>query len=179
MKRLVLVLVLIGTTTLFFSCNKDEPALTSPEFEQTAQEKESLSKMSVKRFSGDEKFVAMHNPGTWTPLPNGMSLGQGGVYEYYDNASDPRVTGKVMFTVNGVFDNTFSGKFWGSGELTTDIGGSWELKIVGKRIAAEGSFADAIGYGKGKFEGLVAHWKYERLEPEKDDFTFKGFIIEQ
>jgi|GEM_PF-6646285 len=177
MKRSILLLFLLGATILVFSCSKDGP--TTPELMQSQQGTESLAKMSVTRFSGDEKFIAMLNPGTWTNLPNGMSLVQASVFEYYDEASDPRVTGKIIITVNGVFDNTFSGKFWGTGELTTDIGGSWELKIVGERIAAEGSFADAIGHGKGKFEGLVSHWKYERLEPEKDDFTFKGFIIER
>lgn len=177
MKRLNLLFLLVGTTLLFFSCTKNDPA--APEFNQRGQGTESLAKMSVTPFSGDEEFVAMVNPGTWTPLPNGMSLAQGGVFEYYDTASDPRVTGKVIFTVNGVFDNTFSGKFAGTGELTTDIGGSWEMKIVGERIATEGSFAEVIGHGKGKFKGLVAHWTYERLEPEPDDFTFEGFIIER
>jgi len=177
MKRLNLMFLIVGTTLFFFGCSKDKPSAT--ELIHNEQKTSSLAKRSVVSFNGEEKFIAMHNPGTWTALPNGLSLAKGGVYEYYDEASDPRVTGKLVLYVNGVFDNTFSGKFSGTGELTTDIGGGWDLKIVGERIATEGSFADAIGHGKGIFEGLVAHWTYERLEPEKDDFTFEGFIIER
>ena len=168
MKGLIFLFFVIGISILFFSCSQDNP--TSPGTNKTDL---------VTKFSGAEKFIAMHNPGTWTPLPNGHSLGEGGVYEYRDEASDSRVSGKVMFYVIGVFDSTFSGKFWGTGELTPDTGGSWDLKVVGERIATKGSFADVIGHGKGTLEGMVAQWTYTRLEPEKDDFTFDGFIIEQ
>lgn len=177
MKRLTVVFLFFVTFTVFFGCSKNNPI--APEQNQRDLATASLAKKVVIPFYGEEKFVATLDPGTWTPLPNGLSLAKGGMFEYYDEASDPRVTGKLIFTINGVFDNTFSGKFKGTGELTTKIGGSWDMKIVGERIATKGSFAKVVGHGKGVLEGLIAHWKYTRLEPEKDDFTFEGFIVER
>ena len=161
------ILLLTGAIVLIFSCSKNSTNVSeTDQFEKAT------------KFSGAEEFITMHDQGSWTPLPNGLALAQGGVFEYYDTASDPRVTGKVILHVNALFDSTISGEFSGIGELTTNIGGSWDLKIVGERIAAKGSFAEAIGHGKGELEGLIAYWTYERLEPEKDDFTFEGYIIE-
>jgi hypothetical protein len=167
MKHRIKFILVLGTIIVFFYCCKDDPVSSEPI--QTDQ---------VTMFSGAEEYIAMHNPGIWTPQPSGLSLAEGGVYEYRDEATDPRVTGKVMFYVNGLFDSTFSGTFSGTGELITDNGGSWDMKIVGERIAAEGSFAEAIGHGKGELEGLIAYWSYERFEPEKDNFIFEGYIIE-
>ena len=175
MKRSIFIFLVIGITILFFGCSNDEPS--APELNQSDQVETCLPRRMVTPFSGIEKFVAVLEQGTMIQLPNGMILARGHVTEYYDDASDSRVTGKFVCTATGIFDDTFSGPAWGAGVLTPDIGGSWDIKMVAKISSTEGNKVDAFGYGKGAMKGLVAHWTYTS-EPGETDYTIEGFIVE-
>jgi hypothetical protein len=175
MKHLIFTFLAIGTTMIFFGCSKDNPL--APELNQNDPAATSLAKRMVTPFSGVEKFVALLEQGTMTLLPNGRVLARGHAVEYYDEASDPRVTGKSEFTASGIFDDTFSGPAWGTGVLIPDIGGRWDIKFVAKISSTEGNIVEAFGHGKGAMKGLVAHWTY-KSKPGETDYTIEGFIVE-
>ena len=166
MKHLNLLLLLIGGVLFVFSCSKDN--ITSPEQNQANQ---------VTTFSGVENPVAVYNEGTVTPLPSGLALVEDGVFEYRDESSDPRVTGKVMVYAIGLFDSTFSGPCWATGEFTPDNGGNWDLRFIGERSVTGGSEGEVIAHGKGVLEGLTALWTYKCL-PGETEYTIEGFILE-
>jgi hypothetical protein len=166
MKHLNLLLLLIGTILFVFSCSEDDS--TSPEQDQANQ---------VTMFTGTENPVAVYNEGTVTPLPSGLALVEGGVFEYRDESSDPRITGKVMVYATGIFDSTFCGPCWATGEFTPDNGGSWDLRFIGERSVTEGSLGEVIAHGKGELDGLTALWTYKCL-PGETEYTIEGFILE-
>jgi len=166
MKYLNLLFLLIGTSLFFFSCSEDD-----------SKDAENEQKRTAIIFNGTEQLIKEYNPGTWTPQPNGMLLGEGGVYEYRDESTDPRITGKEMIYCNGLFDTTFSGQFWGTGEFIPDDGGSWDMWLVGERSVTEGSIGEVVAHGKGVLEGLTAQWTFKCL-PGETDYTIEGFILE-
>ena len=166
MKLVKLLFFLIGTSLFFFCCSEDDPAS-----EETDQMREATF------FNGIEHPGEVYDQGTFTPLSSGLVLVENSAFEYYDSTSDPRVTGRAMFYASALFDTTFSGQFWGTGELLRDNGGSWDMRLVGERSLTEGSLVEVIGHGKGVLEGLVANWTYKCL-PGEADYTIEGFIIE-
>lgn len=163
MKRLNFLLILIGVTFFIFSCSEDDP--TSPESNQ------------VTMFSGTENPVATHDEGTWSPLPNGLAICEGAVFEYRIESTDPRVTGKVMYYTYALFDTNFVGQYWGTGEVIPDNGGSWDMKFLGERPVSGGSAFEIIAHGKGVLDGLTAQWKGYVL-PGETEGTVEGFIVE-
>lgn len=167
MKRLNLLILSIGTMLFIFGCSKDDS--TSPEQNQANH---------VTMFNGIENPVAVYDQGTMTPLPSGLALVEGGVFEYRDESSDPRITGKEMvYAATGIFDSTFCGPCWATGEFTSDNGGSWDLKFIGERSVTEGSVGEVIAHGKGALDGLTALWTYKCL-PGETEYTIEGFILE-
>ena len=166
MKHFNLLFLVTGISLFIFGCSEDDS--TSPEHNQTNQ---------VTTFSGVENLVAVYNEGTVTPLPNGLTLVQDGVFEYRDESSDPRITGKEMVYATGIFDSTFCGPGWATGEFIPDNGGSWDLRFIGERSITEGSTGEVIAHGKGILEGLTALWTYKCL-PGETEYTIEGFILE-
>lgn len=176
MRRLSMMFLVIGTIIIFFGCSGDY--LTGPEVDQIEQEPESLAKLMKTHFTGTCNFVKDIDPGTTTVLPNGQTLIEGMKAEWYDEATDPRVTGRTIWTVNQLVNKDGTSKMWGTAELIVDDnGGKWEMKYKGE-ITAEGAEAPAIGYGvEGDVKGLKAKWNYKLVFAEGFFYKTKGFIL--
>ena len=180
MKRFISMLLVISSVMIFSACQEEN--LTEPQESQDNQtiaslESQSLAKTKVTTFSGKETFVQYLEPGTITPLPNGSTLLRGIVAKYHDEASDPRVTGDVIWVVNGIIDDKGNATYWGTGELSP-LGGKWDLKYVAKGSPDGSILYEVVGHGKeGAVKGLAAQWTH--IMKAGDDFTtFKGFIID-
>lgn len=177
MKRLILIFFVVGTVLVFFSCSKDNatapemsnipelnqaPELSqAPEISQFDQLPEPSLNECGTYFSGTSTFQKPVEPGTTTLLPNGKTLIKGEVAEWYDDATDPRVTGVSFWTVNKLLNPDGTGRAWGKAEIiVNNSGGKWKIIWWGK-ITEVGVDAKAIGVGvEGTVRGLFARWTY-------------------
>ncbi len=174
MKRSKLMLLVIGAAIIFFGCEKMDPEL--PEPDQPDLGMASLKATKVKTaFTGTSiPVINPIDPGTIKILPNGKTHVMGVVAEWYDQASDPRVTGTSIWYENIIWDaEPFAspGKVWGKAEIfvggnAEENDGRWEITWHGYFTLSEvpGHFTidvDAVGTGKeGEVKGLTAKWKY-------------------
>ncbi|UCF63579.1 MAG: hypothetical protein JSW33_13595 [bacterium] len=197
MKHLTVMFLIIGTGLLFFSCSEDQ--MTTPELSQenTLGEGEltdlSFSKM-IATFSGRSDLIAPLNPGITTSLPGGKTLTIGRTAHWYDDASDWRVTGDAIWTVNQKLNKDGHGQVWGTAEMsvadpnnpTNPPVGKWEMTwhgVIWGNPAQGNLYIKGIALGEGTegvVEGLVAKWTYI-LDQANVGFyyTSEGFIREQ
>jgi hypothetical protein len=187
MRRLIVMLLVIGINLIFFSCsgeNPTEPEISQapeisqvPEMSQMDQLTDPLPTECVTYFSGTSYPVAPINPGTTTVLPNGKTLLKGQVAEWYDNATDPRVTGQSIWTVNKLLDPDGTGIAWGNAELNVDnSGGKWKIVWWGC-VSEVGVVAKAVGIGKkGAVRGLFAKWTYTMTFANGIFYVTEGYI---
>ena len=183
MKRSILMLMAIAVALIFFGCAKEE--ILAPEVEQDAMEESALKgAKKATEFTGTSApiLVPPISEGTTMILPNGKTKLKGMTAEWYDEASDLRVTGKSIWVVNSITEaeNPFNRKMWGSAEIFVGVKhpddpnydpndlptGRWDIKWHGYMTPSEtpGHFTidvDATGVGKsGEVKGLTAKWKY-------------------
>lgn len=177
-----IIFSIIFSGLLLFSCQENpiEPQ-ANPDFQSTASlDRGPLAQLKTP-FTGTCNFVAPIDPGTTTVLPNGKTLIEGFVVEWYDEASDSRVTGKTIWYANELLDENGNGKYWGTTELFVDNGGGkWEM-IWGGNLTNNGTVgvATAIGTGvEGDVKGLTAKWIYKIDVSVGFFYTTEGFIIE-
>ena len=185
MKHLIYVFLVIGVVVFFFGCQKDN--LTSPDLNQSDQAEAPVLNKSDRvlvpwtktktAFTGTSNFKQLLEPATETLLPNGKTLLSGEVAEWYDEASDPRVTGQSIWVVNKLLNEDGSGKVWGTADIFVDNdGGRWEILWWGS-VSSEGVVAKAVGTGiEGDVKGLVAKWTYTMIFENGIFYTSKGYI---
>ncbi len=130
-------------------------------------------------FTGTEQIGAIMNPGS-TTQENGRLIIRGMVQQAQDDTSDSRLSGDLTIEVNAWFDaSTFSGPMWGTFILENKTG-KWLSAWIGQRTAQGVSTLDAWGYGVDGYEGLMAHWKYVRQNPDPNaPFTIKGYLTKR
>lgn len=176
MKRLNLMLLVIGVAIIFSGCLKDD--LLAPELSQTDQET-SLLKSAKKSipFSGICSFFAPGEAGTMKELPNGKLLEKGTTVVWYDDATDSLVTGKTTWYIKSKTEEDGAFKFWGKTTLIVDDDlGRWEMSWHGYlTLTAEGPVMIGVAVGQGKegaVKGLVGKWTYTF------DFTNGYYVFE-
>ena len=116
MKRLILIAMIIGTTNLFFSCQKDtslDSELIQTDLVTTTE------KFPGTTYTGvSEPLTGVVNPGTWKYLPNGNVVVKGMIAEWYETADDPLLTGLSMWDENWRYNiNNPELVFWGKVEV--------------------------------------------------------------
>ncbi len=177
-----IIFSIIFSGLLLFSCQENpiEPQVGSDIQSSASLERAPLAKYKTP-FTGTSNFVAIIDPGTTTVLPNGKSLIEGIRAEWYDEATDPRVTGKTFWYVNELLNEDGNGKYWGSAELIVDNnGGKWEIIWAGQ-LTNGGTVANATAFGtgvEGDVKGLTAKWDYKLDLAVGFFYKTKGFIIE-
>jgi len=180
MKRLIFVFLFIGTVLLYWGCAENNPM--APTSNQNDREVSSFEKLNKTLFTGTCKFVKPIDPGTTTVLPNGQTLIEGMRAEWYDKASDPRVTGRSIWLGNQLIDRDGTVKYWGKAEIIVDKnGGKWEMCWHGNITGGIG-VAKAFGIGvEGKVKGLFAKSTYTidvtGGPPPTAYYVTEGFIL--
>lgn len=183
MKRFISLLFILSIAGFFSQCTKDD--VLKDFADQNDQETSSLKSMKFNEtsFTGTSVFVAPIEAGTEINLPNGKTLIAGQTAEWYDEASDSRVTGKSVWYVNWLKEpDPNTAKVWGKAELFVGVKatgdtpqGKWEITWEGNQTPDGGGFlidVTATGIGtEGVVKGLTATWKYTM------DIS-KGFIYE-
>ena len=179
MKKSVSVFLLIFTILVYFGCTEDNPI--GPQADQGTA---SLEKLNKTTFTGTSRFVKPIDPGTTTVLPNGYTLIEQRVVEWYDEASDPRITGRSIWTVDQIISPDGAVKYGGSTELIVDgSGGKWEMWWHGSIVGGIG-IANAYCVGvEGAVKGLYAKSIYTidlTVGPPPTSFyEVEGFILER
>jgi len=184
------MLLVMGAAIIFFGCEKE--ANPAPGADLADQENTSLKAAIVKTaFTGTSTPVINPiDPGITKILPNGKTKVIGIVAEWYDQASDPRVTGTSIWYENCIWDAepfTSPGKFWGKAEIfvggnAEENDGRWEITWHGYFTLSEvpGHFTvdvDAVGKGKeGEVKGLTAKWKYTFDSQVGFFYSTEGYI---
>ena len=198
MRHLTFVLMLIGAVLIFFGCQQEGPVapmenqnndaaiseLNLNEEDIVLQLKESdetpvaLERWTCTSFTGIDNFVQDIDPGTVTVLPNGKTLTKGQIAEWYESASDPRVTGQSIWHINSLADPDGTMKFWGKTEINVeDNGGQWKTVWFGGTVDG-GLKATAVGIGKkGAVKGMFAKWNYSMVFANGFFYTFEGKIF--
>ena len=187
MKRLINVFLIVVSVFLLLSCQDNNP--TNPAQNQNDQTMIPDSKQTDNRFSpfakvvshftGTSNFVAPLEPGTERVLPNGKTLVLEQKAEWYDEASDARVTGQTIWVINKLLNKDGTGRVWGSAVLNVDDGGKWDMIWWGT-LTSEGIVAKAVGSGvEGAVKGLTAKWTYTMDFAQGFFYTSKGIIIER
>ena len=102
-------------------------------------------------------------------------------------ASDPRVTGSAVITVDAVFDlQALTGPMWGKSHRP-HANGAWDGYWTGTRTAFEDppdtwhvrSTIVSLAVGSGAFAGLVARWDLTGVDVDLGNpLTGSGYIIE-
>ena len=176
MKRLNLLLLVFGAAIIFFGCEKMDPIVPDAIDDQ---EITSLKSAIIKTpFNGNCTFLAELDPGTDTPLPNGMTLRTGIVSQWKDNSDDPLVAGVSTWTMNWMIEKDgISARMWGTAEIVLDEDrGKWELSFHGKINKTKvGMKIKDICFGEGiegEVEGLTAKWQHEMDYDFSDPLTF-------
>ena len=164
MKKLFFVVLFMCIAIIDFGCSDYTSAPESGPNDQSAI----LAKVKTT-FTGTSTFVAALEPGTVTPLPNGKVLVRGVVREWYDEATDPLVTGATIWYINAKINADGSRELWGKGDLFVEDPtnpsappvGKWEMTWHGS-MDTEGNVIDyVVGTGKeGIVNGFVAKWIY-------------------
>ena len=134
-------------------------------------------------FTGTETSVADISPGVES-FPGGKLYHvRGAVSSFAFSATDPRVCGENLVTINWNFrfvdEPVFvTGPMWGTFVLTTS-GGAWEGTWTGRRDENGYSYFHFTGAGTGGYAGMSIHFTSERLDPDPTQpESVSGFIVE-
>jgi hypothetical protein len=98
-------------------------------------------------------------------------------------ASDPRVTGDEVITINynmKVVDPPvyITGRMWGTFRITNE-GGYWEGTFTGLRDEQGYSYIEYVGSGGGGYAGLQIRVHDERLDPDPTAlYHWTGYILD-
>jgi hypothetical protein len=108
---------------------------------------------------------------------------RGGEESYYDDVSDPRLSGDSVVTVNANFQFAeppvfVYGQMWGTFRIEND-GGYWEGHWVGERTEQGFSYIRTVLHGHGDYDGLLARAEYVREDPNPSaPFSVSGVIMD-
>ena len=189
MKRSILMCLALGVTVFFFGCSNDD--LMDLESVQSDQEVSTLKSMkngNVKTpFTGTSNPYFIEEDGT----EHGKKLVKGAYAEWYDVASDWRVTGDTFWYINSIVQADGTTKLWGKAEIIVEgenpgdeSRGKWEMTWHGYLtpnpdvLNAFFIVANAVGQGKsGDVKGLVAHWTYTMDITNGFFYESKGYIL--
>ena len=188
MKHSILMCLILGVAVIFFGCSTDD--LMDLESVQSDQEVTTLKSMkngNVKKpFTGTSIPLGIGEDGT----NHGKKLLKGEYAEWYDGATDPRVSGNSFWYINSMANEDGIVKLWGKAEILVGTHylypdwpqtGKWEMTFHGYLTPVEGGFiivADAVGQGKsGDVKGLVAHWTYTMDITNGFFYESKGYIL--
>ena len=118
-------------------------------------------------FIGTSIWVEDIYLGDTTYLPTGQMLIENQTSEWYDEATDWRVTGTTFWTINWLIepDPPFTAEVSGTTELFVDGDrGKWEMSWHGPMVPTADGFlieVHAVGIGvEGEVMGLFAEWNY-------------------
>lgn len=166
-------------------------------------EQSTLSNLVTKSINNEQiLFTGTSNPankpevkGTTVKLLNGKTQVIDNIVEWYDKATDWRITGKSFWYINSLTEEDgLKAKIWGKAEIIVDgknindkSRGKWELFWFGKIIPKENppyneksSFTilvEAVGTGiKGEVKDLVAKWTYTFDSDVGFYYNTEGFI---
>lgn len=200
MKHPTFVFLVFSAVLVFFGCQQQgpvspkatqnnettisEPNLNEEEIVLQLKERDetpaALERWRCTTFTGMDTFVQDIDPGIVTVLPNGKTLTKGKIAEWYESASDPRVTGQSIWYINSLVDPDGTMKLWGKSDLNVENnGGQWKTMWWGKTVDG-GLKATVIGIGKkGAVKGLFAKWKYTMVFANGFFYTFEGKIFER
>jgi hypothetical protein len=180
MKHLIIMFLVVGAIMMFFGCSQDNPV--EPAANYSEQIPATLAK-AKSSFTGTSMPTGnVLDPGTSKLLPNGRTLVKGEIAEWYDNATDLRVTGSSFWLVNKHLEADGTGKVGGSAEIIVDneeYQGKWDISWHGY-VSAEGVIGYAVGTGKeGDVKGLVAKWTYTMIFANGIYYESEGEIFEK
>ncbi|MEN8156775.1 MAG: hypothetical protein ABFS10_07485 [Bacteroidota bacterium] len=171
MKRLNLLGLVIGAAILFSGCAKED---FSPPGSDPADQATPSLKAAKKATSFTGVCIPTDipgDPGILKPLPNGKALLRGFMSVWYDDATDPLVTGQTTWYAKEKDEADGSFTYWGKAELLVDEDlGKWDMSWKGNGGPVLNEAGDVIGLdlvayvvGQGKegaVKGLVAKWTY-------------------
>jgi hypothetical protein len=177
-----LILLFLGAGLIFFGCEKDN--CTAPQ---------------ATDFTGASTWVADIDEGTVSMLSDNKILIIEMTAEWYEDATDAKVSGKSIWTVNWLVEPDWSSaKLWGTAVIYVGVAsggnngsalGVWELTWEGQLtegvfdpeigFLSEGKISvTANGFGKsGEVNGKLGHWNYS-LDVEKGFvYNFTGSFL--
>jgi len=134
-------------------------------------------------YFGTEYCVGPMTGGREWVSEDGMLHLRGGEQPYYDDVSDPRLSGDALVTVNYNFQMAeppvyVYGRMWGTFRIENE-GGYWEGHWVGERTEEGSSYIRTVLHGHGDYEGLLTHTDYVRENPNPAaPFSVSGVILE-
>jgi len=149
MKRLNLLILIIGVAILFFGCSKNNPM--APD---VSQSDELTNSFKAKKTTTD--FTGTSSPRV--PLGTEPNV-------WYDDASDPRVTGITIWVtdVGSIPEGKLCGTaelFVGADEIGDDYDGKWEMKWYGT-VTPPMLVAHVVGIGtEGNVKGMFTQSTY-------------------
>ena len=192
MRRLNLMILIVGVAILFFGCSKTNSL--APDNSQSDQETSFLKKAKIA-FTGTSILIAPGDPGTTTVLPNGNIMIKGQTAVWYDSAYYENndlcweVTGITNWTVNWLITGENTAKLWGKCEILVGTHpdhpdwapiGKWELSWHGWQTPTPEGFkivCDANGTGKeGDVKGMVGKWIFTMDSEVGFFYSTEGYI---
>lgn len=132
-------------------------------------------------FTGTEIMGDGIDPGTTVFLPNGGMHIRGQIFEAFENADDPRVTGTATTVMNANLDPSLTGPFWGTYVLEVEPsadcpgGGSWHGAYAGKV-----SYSQFYAYYHAVLHGVSGCVEGMKVSIYADCYagTFSGTILD-
>ncbi len=193
MKRLNLMLLIIGVSIIFFGYSKIDPLAPGlGQSDQVTTSLKSLQKGDVKTpFIGGCEFLELIDGGDTIVLPNGKTWIIGYISKWKDSSPDWRVSGISIWHINWLIEEDgITAKIWGNAELLVDgentgdePRGKWKLSFYGNVTPTEVGFKVVdvcVGTGKeGEVKGLVAKWNhtmnFDFNNPATFVYKFEGY----
>jgi hypothetical protein len=169
MKHLFIVMLILGTVMVFFSCqqesalptelNQNDPGISALEKPEEPFGSHGTGFTGECTKTSDPDFEEL--PGVVKELPNGKMLLKGRTTVWHDATTDPRVSGNTYWYIDQKFEEDGTFKYRGKAELVVDNdGGRWQMSWHGY-LNENGLIAEGVGQGKeGAVKGLVAKWTY-------------------
>ena len=162
MKRARLLMILTVIAALFFATFPASAAPPRTEFTSTVTP------------------IAVINEGDFTFPGNEVFHARNRVEQFKEDATDPRVSGESLYTINANFRLTsaggVTGPMWGTFRLDT-AGGYWEGTWTGYVEEDGSSHFHIVGHGRESYEGL--EFKMDGGSPASSELEYyTGVIIE-
>jgi hypothetical protein len=135
-------------------------------------------------FTGTEVFVEDISPGQESFPDKNLYKFRDGVSLFKITASDPRVSGDDLVTINANFKLVdppvfVHGPMWGEFTIS-NADGSWEGTWTGVRDKNGYAYIRLEGDGHGAYKGMKIHCRIERLSPDATvPETLRGYILER
>ncbi|HMN60963.1 MAG TPA: hypothetical protein PJ988_11395 [Anaerolinea sp.] len=134
-------------------------------------------------FTGTETFIEDLDFGVESFPAEKLFHVRGAISRFEISASDPRVSGQNLVTINWNFRFVdppvfATGIMWGTFKISNP-GGAWEGTWTGVRDENGYSFFQFVGKGSGGYEGMKIRFHAERLTPDASQpEVLSGSILE-